>query len=82
MSQFCLTLRPRGLQRTRPPCFTMLKLVSIRSMRPSNRLILLAGPFSCTLSLPQHQVSVSQLFTSLCFSIGALTSVLPVGIQL
>ena len=35
------TLRPHGLQHTRPPCPSpMLKLMSIRSVMPSNHLIL------------------------------------------
>ena len=36
-----LTLQPHGLQHTRPPCPSpMLKLMSIRSVMPSNHLIL------------------------------------------
>ena len=44
VAQSCLTLRPHGLQHTRPPCPpptpSLLKLMSIKSVTPSNHLIL------------------------------------------
>ena len=45
VTQLCPTLRPHGLQHTRPPCLgvnpqNLLKLVSSESVMPSNHLIL------------------------------------------
>ena len=44
ITQLCLTLRPQGQQQARPPCPSptpsLLKLMSIESVMPSNHLIL------------------------------------------
>ena len=58
---------------------SLLKLMSIKSVMLSNRLILV---FSCLQSFPASGSFLrSQLFTSGGWSIGASTSVLPVHIQ-
>ena len=63
---------------------SLLKLMSIESVMPSNHLIL-SSPTPPTFNLSQHQAlfQMSQLFASGGQSIGvsALTSVLPMNIQ-
>ena len=61
---------------------SLLKLMSIVSMRPSNHLILCLPYSSCSQSFPESgSFPVSQLFTSAGQSIEASASVLPVNIQ-
>ena len=61
--------------------WSLLKLMSIESMMPSNYLILCC-PLSCPQSLPASgSFPVSQLFASGGQSIGTLASVIPVNIQ-
>ena len=63
---------------------SLLKLVSIEAVMPSNHLILCSPFYSCPQSFPPSgSFLMSQLFTSGGQSIGAsaLSSVLPMGIQ-
>ena len=61
---------------------SLLKLMSIVSMRPSNHLILCLPYSSCSQSFPESgSFPVSQLFTSAGQSIEASAPVLPVNIQ-
>ena len=60
---------------------SLLKLMSIKSVMPSNHLILHC-PLSCTQSVPASgSFPMSRLFTSGGQSIGASASVLPTNIQ-
>ena len=91
------SLQPRGLQHTSPPCpsstlGSLLKLISIESVMPSNHLIL-SSPSPPAFSLPQHQglfqwfsSSHQKSFTSTPIfgqniAVSALASVLPMNIQ-
>ena len=84
-----LFVTPWTAARQAPLSFTisqsLLKLMSIESVMPSNHLILCRPPFPPALSLSQQQgfFPVSQLFASGGQIIGAsaLASVLPVNIQ-
>ena len=86
VAQLSLTLRPHGLQHARLPCPSpsLLKLMSVASVMPSNHLIL-----CCPLLLPPPSFPasgpfpVSQFFASGGQSIGvsASTSVLPMNTQ-
>ena len=61
--------------------WSLLKLMSIESVMPSN-LLILCLPFSCPQSfLASGSFPLSQLFTSSGQSIGASASVLPMNIQ-
>ena len=81
------SLRPHGLQNTRPPCpitnsWSLLKLMSIDSVMPSNHLILCCP----LLLLPSifHSIRVFSNKSVLhvrCQSIGVSVSVLPMNIQ-
>ena len=89
VAQSCPTLRSHGLQHARLPClspisWSLLKLISIESVMPSNRLILCHPLLLLPSVFPSIRVfSVSQFFTSGGQSIGVLasTSVLPMNIQ-
>ena len=77
-----------GLQHTRPPCPSptpsLLNLMSIESMMPSNRLILCHPLSSCLQSFPASgSFQMSQFFAWGSQSIGVSTSgsVLPINIQ-
>ena len=80
------SLRPHGLQHTRPPCpitnsQSLPKLMSIESVMPSNHVISFS---SCPQSFPASgSFQMSQLFTAGGQSIGvsASTSVLPMNTQ-
>ena len=62
--------------------WSLLKLISIKLMMPSNHLILYHYLSSCLQSFPASwSFLMSQLFTSDGQSIGASASVLPVNIQ-
>ena len=62
--------------------WTLLKLMSIELVMPSNHLILCCPFSSCPQSFPASGSSpMSQLFTSRGQSIGASASVLPMNIQ-
>ena len=81
------SLRPHGLQHTRLPCpytnpQSLLKLMSIELVMPSNHLIVYVPFSSCTQSSP-GSFPMSQFFASGGQSIGvsASASVLPVNIQ-
>jgi len=86
VAQSCLTLcNPMDCSTLAPLSFTisesLLKLMPIESVTPSNYLIL---PFSsCPQSFPHQGLPMSQLFTSGGQSIraSALASVLPVNIR-
>ena len=64
------SLRPRGLQHARPPCpspnsWSLLKLMSIESVMPSNHLILFVPFSSWPQSFPTSgSFQMSQLFAS------------------
>ena len=78
-------LRPHGLQHTGFPCSTprTCSLMSIKSMKPSNHLIL-CRPLLLPSTFPSIKVfSMSQFFSSDGQSIGvsAWPSVLPMNIQ-
>ena len=83
------SLWPHGLQHARLPCpspipWSLLKLMSIESVIPSNHLILCCPFFSCPQSFPTSgSFSMSQFFTSGGHSVGASASasVLPMNIQ-
>ena len=83
------SLRPRGLQHARPPCpspnsWSLLKLMSIESVMPSNHLILFVPFSSWPQSFPTSgSFQMSQLFASAGQTIGASASasVLPANIQ-
>ena len=88
--QSCLTLQPHGLQHTRPPCpsansQSLLKLMSIEMVVPSNYLILCRPLLLLPSIFPSIRVffPVNQFFTSSGQSIGASASasVLPMNIQ-
>ena len=81
-------LRPHGLQHARLPSFTiswsLLKLMSIESVMPSNHLVLHHPLFSSPQSSPAPgSLPMSWLFASGGQSIGVLASasVLPMNIQ-
>ena len=61
--------------------WNLLKLMSIKSMMPTNYLILCPPLFFCPQSFPAWESFMSQLFPSGGQSIGASTSVLPLNIQ-
>ena len=79
------SLRPCGLQHARFPCLlpslgSLLKLIFIELVMPSNHLVLSSSPPAFNLS--QHQgLSLSWIFASGGQSIGALASVLLMNIQ-
>ena len=82
------SLQPHRLQHARPPCPSptpsLLKLMSIELVMPSNHLILCHPLFSHLQSFPASgSFQISQLFPSGGQSIGvsASTSVLPMNIQ-
>ena len=83
----CLTLRPHELQHTRLPCpsltvLSLLKLMTIESVMPSNHLILCCPLLSCPqFFLASGSFPVNRLFTSGGQSIGASASVFPTNIQ-
>ena len=88
VSKSCPSLQFPGLQHTRLPFLhhlpDLLKLMSIESAMPSNRLILCCLFSSCLQSSPASgSFPMSWLFTSDCQRIGAsaLASVLPMNIQ-
>ena len=89
VAQLCSTLcDPMNCSTPGFPSFTiswsLLKLMSIKSVMPPNYLILCRPLSSCLQSLPASgSLSVSQLFASGGQSIGASTSasVLPMNIQ-
>ena len=74
------SLQPRGLQHTRPPCPSptpsLLKLMSVESVMPSNHLIP-CHPFSfCLQSFPASEsFQMSQIFASGGQSIGVSASI-------
>ena len=83
------SLRPHGLQHARPPCasptpWSLLRLMSIESVMPSNHLIL-SSPSPPAFNLSQHHGSFprSRFFLSGGHSIGvsASISILPMNIQ-
>ena len=86
IAQSCPTLRPHGLQASLPftVSWRLLRLVSVKSVMPSNHLILchplllLPSIFTASGSFP-----MSQLFTSGSQRIGASASasILPMNIQ-
>ena len=84
ISKSCLTLWPHGLQHASLPCPSLspslLKLMSIESMMPSNHLILCHLLLLLPSIFPVIRVFSNQLFTSDGQSIGASASasVLPV----
>ena len=79
------SLQPQGLQHARlPNSQSLLKLLFIKSVIPSNHLILCFPFSSCLQSFPASgSFPTSQVFTSGAQSIGASTStsVLPMNIQ-
>ena len=83
------SFRPHGLQHNRPPCpsptlWSLLKLMSIKSVMPSNNLIL-CHPLLLSSIFPSIRVFslMNQFFASGGQSIGVsvLASVLPMNIQ-
>ena len=87
--QSCPTLQPPGLQHVRFPCpslsSSLLKLMSIKLMMPSNHLILCRPLFLLPSIFPSIRVffNESALHIRFCQSIGASASasVLPMNIQ-
>ena len=83
------SLRPHGPQHARPPCpitnsQSLPKLMSIKSVMPSNHVILCHPFSSCPQSFPASgSFQMSQLFTAGGQSIGVSTStsVLPMNTQ-
>ena len=88
VAQLCLILWPHGLQHARPPCPSptpsLLKLMSIELVMPSNHLILCHPLFSHLQSFPASgSFPRSQFFASGGQSIGvsASASVLPMNVH-
>ena len=82
------SLRPIGMQKGRPPCLitnsrSLLKLVSIESVMPSNHLILCRPLLLPSIFPASGSFPMSQFFASGGQSIGvsASASILPVNIQ-
>ena len=88
VAQSCPTLRPHGLQHTRPSAFTisrsLLKLLSIELLMPSNHLVLCRPLLLLTSVFPSIRVFSNESTLHIRWpSIGASASasVLPMSIQ-